>query len=476
MVSQWYLVTSGEGFTGRMLGSFRKVMDRSKGIEVSEEVRVQGQVIGPQAGTQQPRDHDIGNDTARLRNPNGNERPEHGSGGTGVNVSLMGSPMRQPEVALTLTAPPEPVVLGPNEQCGVPVAPSSEGKVGRQGLNAPLGVPQAFSTPLPNWDVKPEQTMLINPDTRPRSLVHIDEIRDRYGSRVSQPYTDMSGQYAISSGLPNQSVRQNKIASLAPDFHHSAQAHADFASGLGSSTMPQSNDRPHTVSQEQTGEESYRTALSRAAVPTNQMVLIRRKTNGGQAPQTDFILAVAPTGWTKQKPEKFEGSSDWSDYLNHFEMMSLWNCWSGEEKAVQLSMSLTSAARQAWSDSFCDGRTPLTYDSLVNALTQRFKPEGQEEAFKAEFHHGVRRKVESFLEFGHNLRRLAIRAFPRINHVSREELVVDQFLVGLSEVDMRIHVRLSHPANVDQAITLATEFETVTQSFKSPLASLGSKT
>ena len=142
---------SGEGFTGRMLGSFRKVMDRLKGIEVSEEVRVQGQVIGPQAGIQQTTDHEIGNDTTLLRNPNGNERPERGSGGTGVNVSLMGSPMRQSEAALTPTAPPEPVVLGPNEQCGVPVAPhSSEGKVGRQGLNAPLGVPQAFSTPLPN--------------------------------------------------------------------------------------------------------------------------------------------------------------------------------------------------------------------------------------------------------------------------------------------------------------------------------------
>ena len=172
-------------------------MDRLKGIEVSEEVRVQDQVTGPQAGIQQPRDHEIGNDTAWLRNPNGNERPEHGSGGTGVNVSLMGSPMRQSEAALTPTAPPEPVVMGPNEQCGVPVAPSSEEKVGRQGLNAPLGVPQAFSTPLPNWDVKPEQTILVNSDTRPRSLVHSDEIRDRSGSRMSQPYTEMSGQYAV---------------------------------------------------------------------------------------------------------------------------------------------------------------------------------------------------------------------------------------------------------------------------------------
>ena len=280
------------------------------GMEVSEEVRVQGQVIGPRAGIQQLRDHEIGNDTAWLRNPNGSDRPEYRSGGTGVNMSLISSAMRQSEAALTPTAPPEPVVLGPNEQCRVPVTPSSEGEVGGQGLNTTLGVPQAFSTPLPNWDAKPEQTMLVNSDTGPPSLVHRDERRDRSGSRVSQPYTDMSGQYAVSSGLPNHSVRQNKIASLAPDFHHSVQAHADFASGLGSSNMPQSNHRPHRMPQEQTGEESYRTALPRATVPPNQMATIRGETYGGQAPQTNLVPAVAPTGRTKQKPEKIDGSSD----------------------------------------------------------------------------------------------------------------------------------------------------------------------
>ena len=97
---------------------------------------------------------------------------------------------------------------------------------------------------------------------------------------MSQPYADMSGQYAISSGSPNHFVRQNKMASLAPDFHHSVQEHADFASGLGSSNMPQSNYRPQTRSQEQTGDESYRTALSRAAVPPNQMAPIRGETYG----------------------------------------------------------------------------------------------------------------------------------------------------------------------------------------------------
>ena len=102
-------------------------------------------------------------------------------------------------------------------------------------------------------------------------------------------------------------------------------------------------------------------------------------------------------------------------------------------------------------------------------MTQRFKPEGQEEAYKAEFRHRVRKAEETFLEFGYSLRRLAIRAFPKLAHEAREDLVIDQFLLGLSDVEMRRHVSLAHPGCVDKAITLATEYETITQSIESPV-------
>ena len=64
-------------------------------------------------------------------------------------------------------------------------------------------------------------------------------------------------------------------------------------------------------------------------------------------------------------------------------MVSAWNGWTVEEKAVQLTINLTGIARQAWVDSFCDSSTPISYESLVAALTQGFKPNGQQEAYKA---------------------------------------------------------------------------------------------
>ena len=170
----------------------------------------------------------------------------------------------------------------------------------------------------------------------------------------------------------------------------------------------------------------------------------------------------------KHKPDKYDGTSDWADYLRHFEMVSTWNKWGAEDKAAQLSMNLTGVARQAWVDTFCDSKSPVTYDALVTALTQRFKPEGQEEAHKVQFRNRFRRKDESFMEYGYALRRLAIRAFPQIKHEAREELIVDQFLQGLIDLEMRRHVSLTHPTSVDQAVSRATEYETVTQSMKGP--------
>ena len=149
-------------------------------------------------------------------------------------------------------------------------------------------------------------------------------------------------------------------------------------------------------------------------------------------------------------------------------MVSTWYRWGIEDKAAQLSMNLTGVARQAWVDTYCDSTSPVTYDALVRALTQHFKPEGQEEAHKVQFRNRFWRKDKSFTEYGYALRRLAIRAFPQIRHDAQEELIVDQFLQGLVDLDMRHHVSLTHPTKLDQAVSRATEYETVTQSMKDP--------
>ena len=72
------------------------------------------------------------------------------------------------------------------------------------------------------------------------------------------------------------------------------------------------------------------------------------------------------------------------------------------------------------------------------------------------------------MEYGYALKRLAIRGFPRIKHDAHEDIIVDQLLQGLVDMDMRRHVSLAHPSSLDQAVSLATEYEVITQLLKTP--------
>ena len=166
------------------------------------------------------------------------------------------------------------------------------------------------------------------------------------------------------------------------------------------------------------------------------------------------------------KPEKFDGTGDWSDFLKHFEMVATWNEWTEAEKIAQLSMSFTGVARETWSDTCTNTSALRDYNALVATMSQRFRPEGQEEAFKAEFRGRVKQASESFRDYGHSLRRLVIRAFPGIPYEAKDEVACDQFLLGLGDPEMRKHVSLQHPTSLDHAVIIATEYQTISHSVR----------
>ena len=78
--------------------------------------------------------------------------------------------------------------------------------------------------------------------------------------------------------------------------------------------------------------------------------------------------------WLPHWPECVTSPGPWQgpqtdDYLMHFQMISAWNRCNLDDKAVQLTINLTGIAKQAWVDSFSDLSTPVSYESLVAALT-----------------------------------------------------------------------------------------------------------
>lgn len=162
----------------------------------------------------------------------------------------------------------------------------------------------------------------------------------------------------------------------------------------------------------------------------------------------------------EKEPDKFDGKSvAWQDYLVHFEQVSLWNKWSYEEMSQQLIMSLRGEAQRILGD--LSQSQLKDYNSLRSILASRFCPQERTVAYRVEFRSRSRKSGETPSDYGYALRRLGNLAFPDMSYSNREIIIVEQFMNGIGNSDIRSHVILHHPNTLESAISSATEFEAI---------------
>ena len=155
---------------------------------------------------------------------------------------------------------------------------------------------------------------------------------------------------------------------------------------------------------------------------------------------------------------KFSGREvEWSDYLNKFEMVAQWNNWSPSEKAMQLAMALQGEAQRLLTN--FPKHVVSDYDSLVFELGSRFGSCEIKNTSRAEFRNRNKKLDETPVQYGYELRRLASRAFPDVPMAALDEWILDRFIAGLLNVEMKRHVQFGHPKTLNEAIMLATEHE-----------------
>ncbi|CAC5414606.1 unnamed protein product [Mytilus coruscus] len=173
--------------------------------------------------------------------------------------------------------------------------------------------------------------------------------------------------------------------------------------------------------------------------------------------------------YRKQKdPDTYDGKhAEWPDYICHFEQVALWNQWSEYEMASQLAMCLRGIAQRALSELSRDDLS--NYGRLKFSLTQRFCPPERETAYRCEFRNRRRRRDESVSNYGYSLKRLAAHAFPTIPLNIRESLIIEQYISGLANPELKRHVQFSHPTTLDRAISLALELKLFEGSQISPV-------
>lgn len=123
----------------------------------------------------------------------------------------------------------------------------------------------------------------------------------------------------------------------------------------------------------------------------------------------------------------------------------------------QLTMCLRGNAQKILSDLTL--RQLSDYIALRQVLSQRFDPREAEIANRCEFRYLKRQKGQSAADYGYSLRRLAQKAYPTLRYTDIEPTLIDGFLNGLNNQELKKHVQFHHPQTLNQAFAFASEYE-----------------
>uniref|UniRef100_A0A8W8MAK1 Uncharacterized protein n=1 Tax=Magallana gigas TaxID=29159 RepID=A0A8W8MAK1_MAGGI len=91
----------------------------------------------------------------------------------------------------------------------------------------------------------------------------------------------------------------------------------------------------------------------------------------------------------------------------------------------------------------------------------QFCPQERTVAYRVEIRSRSRKSGETPSDYGYALRRLGNLAFPDMSYPNREIIIVEQFMNGIGNSDIRSHVILHHPNTLESAISSATELEAI---------------
>ncbi len=159
-----------------------------------------------------------------------------------------------------------------------------------------------------------------------------------------------------------------------------------------------------------------------------------------------------------KEPKPFDGCKiEWCDYLQHFLSIAEYNGWSKYEMAKHLKLAFDGPALRYLSEF---SYTVLNdFDLLVQELFRRHDPSERAEAWKIEFKNRKRESNESFSKYSQELKRLCSKAYPNMPSIATEQWILDTFIQGLSDREMRKHIQFAHPKSVEEAVSYAIEYD-----------------
>ncbi len=160
------------------------------------------------------------------------------------------------------------------------------------------------------------------------------------------------------------------------------------------------------------------------------------------------------------KMQDFQGEgSDWlNSFFDHVEELADFYRWDSRETCRQARAHLRGTALAYVKRAPFQ---PRTWEELKALLLKQFQPSDLTATYKAQFRAWRRRHSEDIHTFIEALQSLADMAWPFMDSQDKEELVVDQFLLGMDNHELSVQVAAHGHRRTEDVLRLARSLEAV---------------
>ena len=173
-----------------------------------------------------------------------------------------------------------------------------------------------------------------------------------------------------------------------------------------------------------------------------------------------------PHPWIRLAPDTYDGTGDWEEYSVYFHQLSLVNGWDEQTQAIMLGLNLRGQARAVLTGLSAQERQQLP--AIERALQQNFSPTQQQHTYLSKLRGRKRKANEPLPELGREIARLVRLAYPRADQATREQIAINAFSDSFPgpAIEVRLHIIRGQPQNLQEAIALAMEVDSVLENNK----------
>ena len=168
----------------------------------------------------------------------------------------------------------------------------------------------------------------------------------------------------------------------------------------------------------------------------------------------------------EREPDRFDGTTSWTEYWAHFDACWELNQWSNEEAALVLAASLSKSACKVLipkpKGSFGNFRS-FTIEELKGRLDRRYGPSGLAESYQAKLNAKRQGPNETLQELGYSIAELVRLAYLDVPNDFMERMSVIHFRDSVTEAEIRSALFRSKPTSLDESIKIAVEADSFLQ-------------